>query len=92
MVPALAHGGECRSQSEVIVTSTVIQYVLSRLRDIGITDVFRVPGDYAFSINDAICNDPNMRWVGCCNELNAAYAASPLALKLHDAVATLYKS
>ncbi|WP_407168576.1 hypothetical protein [Bradyrhizobium sp. ORS 111] len=43
------------------MTKTVIQYVLSRLHDIGITDVFGVPGDYAFSINDAICNDPNLR-------------------------------
>ena len=35
---------------------TVIEYVLSRLRAIGITDIFGVPGDYAFPVNDAICN------------------------------------
>jgi indolepyruvate decarboxylase len=58
---------------------TVIQYVLSRLREIGISDVFGVPGDYSFPVTDAICNDPNMRWVGCCNELNAAYAADGYA-------------
>jgi indolepyruvate decarboxylase len=58
---------------------TVIQHVLTRLHDIGITDVFGVPGDYAFPVNDAICNDPNIRWVGCCNELNAAYAADGYA-------------
>ena len=45
---------------------TVIEHVLSRLRDIGITDVFGVPGDYSFAVNDAICNDPQIRWVGCC--------------------------
>jgi len=61
------------------MTKTVIQYVLSRLHDIGITDVFGVPGDYAFAVNDAICNDSNMRWIGCCNELNAAYAADGYA-------------
>ena len=58
---------------------TVIQYVLSRLQEIGLTDVFGVPGDYSFPVNDAICNDPNMRWIGCCNELNAAYAADGYA-------------
>jgi indolepyruvate decarboxylase len=73
------------------MTKTVIQYVLSRLHDIGVTDVFGVPGDYAFSINDAICNDPNMRWIGCCNELNAAYAADGYArIKGAAALCTTY--
>ena len=31
---------------------TVIEHVLARLREIGITDVFGVPGDYAFPVND----------------------------------------
>jgi hypothetical protein len=62
-----------------VMTKTVIQHVLSRLHDLGVTDVFGVPGDYAFAINDAICNDPRIRWVGCCNELNAAYAADGYA-------------
>jgi indolepyruvate decarboxylase len=30
------------------MTTTVIQHVLARLNDIGVTDVFRVPGDYSF--------------------------------------------
>jgi indolepyruvate decarboxylase len=60
-------------------SKTVIQYVLCRLQEIGISDVFGVPGDYSFPVNDAICNDPNMRWIGCCNELNAAYAADGYA-------------
>jgi len=58
---------------------TVIQYVLKRLHDIGVHDIFGVPGDYAFPVNDAICLDDNIRWVGCCNELNAAYAADGYA-------------
>jgi indolepyruvate decarboxylase len=70
---------------------TVIQYVLSRLREIGITDVFGVPGDYAFPVNDAICNDPGMCWVGCSNELNAAYAADGYArIKGMAALCTTY--
>jgi indolepyruvate decarboxylase len=73
------------------VPKTVIEHVLSRLRDIGITDVFGVPGDYAFAVNDAICNDPDMNWIGCCNELNAAYAADGYArIKGAAALCTTY--
>jgi indolepyruvate decarboxylase len=59
--------------------TTVIEYVLGRLRALGISDVFGVPGDYAFPVNDAICADPGLRWIGCANELNAAYAADGYA-------------
>jgi indolepyruvate decarboxylase len=73
------------------MTKTVIEHVLSRLHDLGIRDVFGVPGDYAFPVNDAICNSPQLRWVGCCNELNAAYAADGYArIKGVAAVCTTY--
>jgi indolepyruvate decarboxylase len=74
-----------------MTTKTVIQHVLSRLHDIGVVDVFGVPGDYSFAVNDAICNDPEMRWIGCCNELNAAYAADGYArIKGVGALCTTY--
>jgi len=60
-------------------STTVIEYVLSRLKDIGISKVFGVAGDYAFPVGDAIVSFPGMEWVGCCNELNAAYAADGYA-------------
>src|SRR6202161_4145578 len=70
---------------------TVIQHVLSRLRSIGVTDVFGVPGDFSFPVCDAICEDPEMRWIGCCNELNAAYAADGYArIKGIGALCTTY--
>jgi indolepyruvate decarboxylase len=70
---------------------TVIEHVLSRLKDIGVSDVFGLPGDFAFPVNDAICLDPQMRWIGCCNELNAAYAADGYArIKGLGAVCTTY--
>ncbi|AOV98151.1 indole-3-pyruvate decarboxylase [Edwardsiella hoshinae] len=59
--------------------TSVVEYVLSRLYDLGIRDIFGVPGDYAFPIEDAVCADPRLRWVGNCNELNAAYAADGYA-------------
>src|SRR6516162_5267247 len=61
------------------MAQTVIQHVLSRLHDLGVRDVFGVPGDYAFPVNDAVCSDSRLRWVGSCNELNAAYAADGYA-------------
>jgi indolepyruvate decarboxylase len=61
------------------MTMTVIQHVLARLTDIGVTAVFGVPGDYSFSVSDAICNSRDLRWIGCTNELNAAYAADGYA-------------
>ncbi|TAI67372.1 thiamine pyrophosphate-binding protein [Bradyrhizobium sp. Leo170] len=70
---------------------TVIQHVLSRLRDVGITDVFGVPGDFSFPLNDATYSEPGLRWIGCCNELNAAYAADGYArIKGAGAVCTTY--
>jgi indolepyruvate decarboxylase len=73
------------------MTKTVIQYVLSRLHDIGIADIFGVPGDYSFPINDAIATHTDIRWVGCCNELNAAYAADGYArIKGAGALCTTY--
>jgi indolepyruvate decarboxylase len=73
------------------MSNTVIQHVLSRLHDLGIRDVFGVPGDFAFPINDAVCNDPRLRWIGSCNELNAAYSADGYArIRGMAAVCTTY--
>jgi len=58
---------------------TVAQYTLSRLSQLGIDRIFGVPGDYAFSIDDAAEQVPGLSWVACANELNAAYAADGYA-------------
>jgi indolepyruvate decarboxylase len=73
------------------MSETVIEHVLRRLKSIGIDHVFGVPGDYAFPVEDAIVNFPGIEWVGCCNELNAAYAADGYA-RIHGlaAVNTTY--
>ncbi len=57
----------------------VIDYIVQRLIDEGITDCFGVPGDYAFPVSDAVDRNPCIRWVGCSNELNASYAADGYA-------------
>jgi indolepyruvate decarboxylase len=73
------------------MTENVIQHVLGRLKEIGVDDVFGVAGDYAFPVNDAIVEHPAINWIGCCNELNAAYAADGYArMRGVGAVCTTY--
>jgi indolepyruvate decarboxylase len=73
------------------MAETVIHYVLKRLKEIGADDVFGVAGDYAFPVNDAIVQDQSLNWIGCCNELNAAYAADGYArMRGVAAVCTTY--
>jgi hypothetical protein len=64
---------------EVPMNTTVARYTLARLAQLGIDRIFGVPGDYAFSINDAAEEVPGLSWVACANELNAAYAADGYA-------------
>jgi indolepyruvate decarboxylase len=70
---------------------TVIEHILSRLKDLGISKIFGVAGDFAFSTDDAIVNFPGIDYVGSCNELNAGYAADGYA-RIHGvgALATTY--
>lgn len=71
--------------------TTVITYLLTRLHDLGITDIFGIPGDYSLPICDAIVADTRMRYVGTCNELNAAYAADGYArVKRFGAITTAF--
>ncbi|MCW2936623.1 MAG: thiamine pyrophosphate TPP-binding protein, partial [Actinomycetia bacterium] len=61
------------------MSETVIEYVLRRLKDVGVDHIFGVAGDYAFPIDDAIVKHPGIEYVACCNELNAGYAADGYA-------------
>jgi len=74
------------SATRKTASTTVIDLVLSRLKDLGITKVFGVAGDFAFPIEDAIVGFPGIDWVGCCNELNASYAADGYA-RIHGIAA-----
>src|SRR4051812_18711535 len=58
---------------------TVADYIVRRLAREGITDCFGVPGDFAFRLDDAVARSGSIRWVGCSNELDAAYAADGYA-------------
>jgi alpha-keto-acid decarboxylase len=54
---------------------TVGDYLLDRLAELGVSEVFGVPGDYNLEFLDHIVAHPDIRWVGNANELNAGYAA-----------------
>jgi indolepyruvate decarboxylase len=58
---------------------TVADYIVRRLAREGITDCFGVAGDFAFKVDDAIARSEVIRWIGCSNELDAAYAADGYA-------------
>ncbi len=58
---------------------TVIQYVLSRLKELGVRHTFGVPGDFVYDVCDAIQDDPDIKGIWCANELNAGYAADGYA-------------
>ena len=54
---------------------TVGDYLLDRLAELGVTEIFGVPGDYNLEFLDHIVAHRAIRWVGNANELNAGYAA-----------------
>ncbi|KAG5253397.1 pyruvate decarboxylase [Salix suchowensis] len=59
--------------------STLGRHLARRLVQIGVTDVFSVPGDFNLTLLDDLIAEPELNLVGCCNELNAGYAADGYA-------------
>jgi indolepyruvate decarboxylase len=71
-------------------TYTIGDYLLDRLVDCGIDRLFGVPGDYNLQFLDRVIAH-SVGWVGCANELNAAYAADGYArIKGAGALLTTY--
>ncbi|MBM7688051.1 indole-3-pyruvate decarboxylase [Enterococcus ureilyticus] len=58
---------------------TVADYLLDRLKELGIDEIFGVPGDYNLQFLDHITARKDFKWVGTANELNAAYMADGYA-------------
>ena len=72
-------------------TYTIGDYLLDRLVDCGIDRLFGVPGDYNLQFLDRVIAHSALGWVGCANELNAAYAADGYArIKGAGALLTTY--
>jgi len=64
---------------ETNLSSTVGAYLASRLHEIGLNHYFAVPGDYNLVLLDELLKNPDLKMIGCCNELNAGYAADGYA-------------
>lgn len=59
--------------------ATLGRHLARRLVEIGVGDVFSVPGDFNLTLLDHLIAEPGLNNVGCCNELNAGYAADGYA-------------
>lgn len=58
---------------------TVGKYLVECIKNLGVRDLFGVPGDYNLLFLDDIMAEKDLRWVGDTNELNAGYAADAYA-------------
>ncbi|KAH0849549.1 hypothetical protein HID58_096295 [Brassica napus] len=54
--------------------ATLGRHLAHRLVEIGVNDVFSVPGDFNLTLLDHLIAEPGLNLIGCCNELNAGYA------------------
>ncbi len=73
------------------MTYVVGDYLLDRLHELGVTEIFGVPGDFNLRFLDHVVAHDGVRWVGGANELNAGYAADGYArLRGIGAVVTTY--
>ncbi|XP_020588106.1 pyruvate decarboxylase 1-like [Phalaenopsis equestris] len=59
--------------------ATLGRHLARRLVQIGIRDIFSVPGDFNLTLLDHLIAEPGLTNIGCCNELNAGYAADGYA-------------
>ena len=60
------------------VSPSIGQYLIQRLQDYGIGDIFGIPGDYVLSFYTMLEESP-INTVGCTREDNAGYAADAYA-------------
>lgn len=58
--------------------TTVGQFLIQRLEQLGLKHIFGVPGDYVLGFYDLLMAS-NIELIGTCNELNAGYAADGYA-------------
>jgi indolepyruvate decarboxylase len=61
------------------MTMTVGNFLLRRLREVGVTHLFGVAGDFNLEFLQQMEDAGGFLWAGNCNELNAAYAADGYA-------------
>lgn len=60
-------------------TTPLGEYLFQRIKQIGVSHVLGCPGDFNLTLLDHLYDVPGLKWIGCCNELNAAYACDGYA-------------
>ncbi|XP_038881467.1 pyruvate decarboxylase 1-like isoform X1 [Benincasa hispida] len=70
---------DCSTVSMATDPSTMGQYLARRLVQIGVSDIFSVPGISNLAIFDYFMAEKGLNLVGCCSELNAGYGADGYA-------------
>ena len=60
-------------------TFSVADYLLTRLKQLNVTDVFQIPGDYVKHFTQALEDFEGINTIGAINELDAAYGADAYA-------------
>lgn len=58
---------------------TVADYLLTRLKQLNVTELFQIPGDYVKHFTQALENFEGIKTIGASNELDASYAADAYA-------------
>jgi len=67
------------TQDQLTQNYTIGDYLLDRLAELGLTELFGVPGDFNLHFLDHVVAHSKIRWVGSANELNAGYSADGYA-------------
>jgi indolepyruvate decarboxylase len=88
---AMPKHGQKTKTPRTVKAANVAEYIIERLAAEGVKHCFGVAGDYVFPVCDAVDSSTTVKWIGCANELNAAYAADGYA-RVHGAalLATTY--
>ena len=60
-------------------TMSVGDFLLRRIREAGVDEIFGVPGDFSLELVQQVEDEDSLTWIGTCNELNASYAADGYA-------------
>ena len=60
-------------------SGTLGRHLARRRVEIGVKDVFSVPGDFTLALLDHLITEPELNLIGCYNELNTGYAVDGYA-------------
>lgn len=58
---------------------TVADYLLTRLKQLNVTEIFQIPGDYVKHFTQALEDFDGIKTIGTSNELDASYLADAYA-------------